>query len=107
MIVDQFSKRAHFIPIKKTVKAYHMATLFFLNIFKYHGLPKSIVFDKNPKIMSNFWKWLFENLGTKLNFSLVYHPQMDGLSEKANLTIIDLLKAYVIVWEDVWEWPRP
>ena len=44
---------------------------------------------------SNIWKGLFENLGTELNFSLAYHPQMDGQSEIANLTIIDLLKPYV------------
>ena len=54
---------------------------------------------------SNFRKGLFENLGTKLNFSLAYHPQTDGQSEIANLTIIDLLKAYVtkVDHHDQWE----
>ena len=73
-----------------------MATLFISNVFKCHGLPKSIVFDRDPRMTSNFWKGLFENLGTKLNFSLAYHRQMDGQSEIANLTILDLLKAYVM-----------
>ena len=104
-IVDQFSKQAHFIPVKKTIKAHHMATLFISNIFKYHGLPKSIVFDRDPRMTSNFWKGLFENLGTKLNFSSAYYSQMDGQSEIANLTIIDLLKAYVtkVDHRDQWE----
>ena len=104
-IVDCFSKQAHFIPVKKTIKAHHMATLFISNVFKYHGLPKSIVSNRDPRMTSNFWKGLFENLGTKLNFSLAYHPQTDGQSEIANLTIIDLLKAYVTEVEqrDQWE----
>ena len=94
-IVDRFSKQAHFIPVKKTIKAQHMANLFISQIFKYHGLPTSIVSDRDPRMTSNFWKGLFENLGTRLNFSSAYHPQTDGQSEIANLTILDLLKAYV------------
>ena len=76
-----------------------MATLFISNIFKYHGLPKSIVFE-----------WLFKKLGTKLNFSLAYHPQIDGQREIANLNIIDLLKAYVMEvnqcdqWKGIYPW---
>ena len=83
-IVDRFSKQAHFILVKKTIKAHHMATLFISQVFKYHGLPTSIVSDRDPRMTSNFWKGLFENLGTKLNFSLAYHPQTDGQSEIAN-----------------------
>jgi len=94
-IVDRFNKQAHFIPVKKTIKAHHMATLFISQVFKYHGLPQSIVFDRDPRMTSNFWKGLFENLGTKLNFSSAYHPQMDGQSEIVNSTILDLLKCYV------------
>ena len=77
-IVDWFRKQAHFISVKKTIKAHHMATLFISNFFKYHGLPKSIVLDRDPRLTSNFWKGLFENLGTKLNFSSAYHPQTEG-----------------------------
>ena len=83
-IVDWFSKQAHFIPIKKTIKAHHMATLFIAQVFKYHGLPTSIVSNRDPRMTSSVWKGLFENLGTNLNFSLAYHPQIDGQSEIAN-----------------------
>ncbi|MCO5610121.1 hypothetical protein L7F22_064356 [Adiantum nelumboides] len=94
-IVDRFSKQAHFIPVnKKTIKAHQMATLFISQVFKYHGLPTSIVSDRDPRMTSFFWKGLFENLGTRLNFSSAYHPQTDGQSEIANLTVLDLLKAY-------------
>ena len=93
--MDRFSKQVHFIPVKKTIKAHHMATLFVSQIFKYHELPTSIVSDRDPRMTSLFWQGLFENLGTKLNFSSAYHPQTDGQSEIVNSTILDLLKNYV------------
>ncbi|MCO5608666.1 hypothetical protein L7F22_062880 [Adiantum nelumboides] len=105
-IVDRFSKQAHFIPVKKTINAHQMATLFISQIFKYHGLPSSIVSDRDPRMTSNFWKGLFENLGTRLNFSSVYHPQTDGQSEIANLTILDLLKSYVTEVDQRSQWEK-
>ena len=68
-------------------------------------MPKSIISNRDPRMTSDFWKGLFKNLGTKLNFSLAYHPQTDGQSEIANLIIIDLLKAYVtkVDHRDQWE----
>ena len=95
-IVDKyFSKQAHFIPVKKTIKSPHMANLFIAQIFKYHGLPKSIVSDRDPRMTSLFWKGLFENMGTRLDFSSTYHPQTDGQSEIVNSIVLDLLKNYV------------
>ena len=81
-------------------------TLVIFTIFKYHGLPTSIVSDRDPRMTSNFWKGLFANLGTKLNFSSAYHPQTDGQSEIANLTIIDLLKAHVIGVDQKDQWEK-
>ena len=57
-------------------------------VFKYHGLPTSIVPNRDPTMTSLFQKGLFENLGTKLNFSLAYHPQTDGQSETVNSTTL-------------------
>ncbi|MCO5571313.1 hypothetical protein L7F22_025051 [Adiantum nelumboides] len=94
-IVDRFSKQAHFIPVKKTIKATHMANLFMAHIFKYHGFPKSIISDRDPRMTSLFWQGLATNVGTKLNFSSAYHPQTDGQSKIVNSTILDLLKSYV------------
>ena len=95
MIVDRFSKQAHFLPVKKTIKAKHMANLFMFHIFKHHGLPSSIISDRDPRMTSLFWKGLFENLGIKLNFSSAYHPQTDRQSEILDSIVLDLLKRYV------------
>ena len=63
-IVDRFSKHAHSILVKETIKTHHMAKLFISQIFKYHGLPTSIISDRDPRMTSLFWRGLFENLGT-------------------------------------------
>ncbi|MCO5562599.1 hypothetical protein L7F22_016227 [Adiantum nelumboides] len=94
-IIFKFSKQAHFIPIRKKIKPDQMARLFMSNIFKYHGMPQSIVSDRDPRMTSLFWRGLFENMGTTLKFSSSFHPQTDGQSEEANSTVLDLLKCYV------------
>ena len=73
-IIDRFSKQAHFLPVKKIIKAGHMAKVFSTQIFKHHGMPKSIVSDRDPKMTSLFWRALFDNMGTKLDFSSAFHP---------------------------------
>ena len=71
-----------------------------------HGLPKSIVSDRNPRMMSLFWKGLFENMGTRLDFSSAYHPQTDGQSEIVNSTISDQLKSYVTKVDQRNQWEK-
>ncbi|MCO5588633.1 hypothetical protein L7F22_042590 [Adiantum nelumboides] len=102
-IICRFSKQAHFVPVRKKIKSDHMVKLFMHNIFKYHGMPQSIVSDRNPRMTSLFWKALFENMGTTLKFSSSFHPQTDGQSEEANSTILDLLKCYVSEHKATWE----
>ncbi|MCO5604786.1 hypothetical protein L7F22_058957 [Adiantum nelumboides] len=80
-----------------------MARLFMSNIFKYHGMPQSIVSDRDPRMTSLFWRGLFENMGTTLKFSSSFHPQTDGQSEEANSTVLDLLKCYVSEHKGKWE----
>ena len=81
-----------------------IAKIFMKEIFKLHGLPKAIVSDRDVKFTSNFWKGLFADLGTKLNFSTTYHPQTDGQTERVNQVLKDMLRMYVmdkpIKWED-------
>ena len=105
-IVDRFNKQAHFILVKKTIESHHMANLFIVNIFKHHGLPMSIVSYRDPRMTSNSWKGLFENLGTKLNFSPAYHPQIDGQSKIVNSIVLDLLKAYVTEVDQRNQWEK-
>ena len=102
-IVDRFSKQAHFIPVRKKITAEHMVKLFMVNIFKYHGMPKSIVSDRDPRMTSLFWRALFENMNTTLKFSSSFHPQTDGQSEIANSIVLDLLKCYVSDHKEKWE----
>ncbi|MCO5611120.1 hypothetical protein L7F22_065370 [Adiantum nelumboides] len=102
-IICRFSKQAHFVPVRKKIKSKHMVKLFMHDIFKYHGMPQSIVSDRGPRMTSLFWKALFENMGTTLKFSSSFHPQTDEQSKEANSTVLDLLKCYVLEHKATWE----
>ena len=68
VVVDKLTKLAHFIPVKSTQETDDIAKIFTKETFKLHGFPKAIVFDRDVKFTSNFWKGLFVDLDTKLNF---------------------------------------
>ncbi|MCO5564276.1 hypothetical protein L7F22_017935 [Adiantum nelumboides] len=102
-VIDRFSKQAHFISMKKTVKPDHLARLFVAQIFRFHGMPETIVFDRDPRFTSLFWKAIWENIGTQLQFSSSFHPQTDGQSEIANSVVLDLLKSYISDQKIQWE----
>ncbi|KAL4582832.1 hypothetical protein LXL04_007393 [Taraxacum kok-saghyz] len=84
VIVDRFTKFAHFIPLPPNYTAVSLATLFLHEIYRLHGIPRSIVFDRDPLFLSDFWKELFKQLGTRLLHSTAYHPQTDGQTEVVN-----------------------
>ena len=77
-VVEIFSKMAHFIPCKKTSCVEHVAELFFKEIVRLHGLPRSIISNKDSNFVGYFWKTLCKKIGTKLKFSSTFHPQIYG-----------------------------
>ena len=78
VIVDRLTKTAHFIPINITFPVSQLAEIYIRDIVKLHGVPLSIVSDRDPRFTSRFWKSLQEALGSKLRLSSAYHPQTDG-----------------------------
>jgi hypothetical protein len=74
VVVEKLSKAAHFVPIKSTCKTIYISNIFMKEIFRLHGMPKQIIFDRDTNFTSNFWKSLFFGVETKLLFSTTYHP---------------------------------
>jgi hypothetical protein len=81
VVVDKFSKFAHFIALKHPFMAKTMAQPFLDNIYHLHGLPKSIISDRDKIFTSLFWQALFKAPGTSLRLSSSYHPQTNGQTE--------------------------
>jgi penicillin V acylase-like amidase (Ntn superfamily) len=91
VVVDRFSKMAHFLLCSKTFNATRVAELYFKEIVKLHGIPKTITSDRDPKFVGHFWRTLWHKLRTSLQFSSSYHPQM----EVVNRSLGNLLRSFV------------
>ena len=103
VFVDKLTKQAHFVPSTTTATAVDVARQFFDNIFKLHGLPITIVSDRDTRFTSRFWQELHTLLDVKLALSTAYHPQTDGQTEVMNKTLKTMLRAFVDNKQSNWD----
>ena len=96
VIVDRLTKPTHFLPVRLDYSMDQLAKLYVNEIFQLHGIQLSIVYDRDPRFTSRFWKELQSALGTRLNFSTIFHPQTGGQSEKVIQVLEDMLRGYVL-----------
>jgi hypothetical protein len=101
--VDRLTKTAHFIPVKTTYNSAVLAELYMSRIVCLHGIPKKIISDRGTQFTSQFWQQLHEALGIHLKFSLAYHPQTDGQTERTNQILKDMLRAYALQDQLGWD----
>lgn len=103
VFVDKLTKMAHYAASTTNVTAPGLARLFFREVVRHHGLPESVVSDRDPRFNSIFWRALWGQLGTTLSLSTAYHPQTDGQTERQNRTLEEMLRAYVGPRQDDWD----
>jgi hypothetical protein len=103
VIIDCFSKVAHFVSVKITYKGAKLEELYIIRIMCLHGVPKKIVSDRGTQFTSRFWEKLHEAMDTRFNFSSVYHPQTDGQTKRVNQILEDMLRACALKDSKSWD----
>ena len=91
VVTDRLTKLIKFIQTRKDAKTLEMARFFIEHLFSLYGLPTDIVFDRDRKFNSHFWREVFKNLDTTLSMSTTHHPQFDGQMERVNQILEDML----------------
>ena len=103
VVVDRLTKSAHFLPTKVNFSMERLAKLYIDEIVRLHGIPVSIVSDRDTRFVSQFWRSLHQAMKTKLEFSTAFHPQTDGQSERTIQTLEDMLRACVLDLKGSWD----
>ena len=102
VVVDWLIKSAHFIPIKVTILVEWLIEIYVVNIVRLHGVPLSIISDRDARFTSQFWRWVQRALGTQLKFSTAFDPQTDGRTEKTMQKLEDMLRSCVMDFGGSW-----
>jgi hypothetical protein len=103
VIVDKLTKSAHFIPVRDTYDVTDVAHVFVSEVICFHGIPKKIILDRDSRFTFRFWTSLQSALGTQLNLSTTYHPEIDGKTKRVNQVMEDMLRMYVLDNQTQWE----
>lgn len=103
VVVDQFSKVAHFIPVRSSYNAARIAKICMEQVVKLHRIPKKNISDRDPVFTSSLWRSMQQELGTQLNFSSTYHPETNGQIERVNQILEDMLRMYIMDRQNKWE----
>jgi hypothetical protein len=103
VFVDKLTKMVHYSATTTTVSAPQLATLFMRDVVRLHGVPESILSDRDPRFTAHFWRAFWAQLGTTLTMSTAYHPQTDGQTERANRTLEEVLRSRVNFQQTDWD----
>ena len=90
-VVDRAMKMVHLIPIQQTITAIETARVYWDNVGRLHGIPRSIVSDRDPRFVSKFWQEFWKLLGSRLRIFSAHHPQTNGQMEAANRVVEQVL----------------
>ena len=102
VIVDRLTKSAHFLGMKTTDTTETLSQLYIREIVRLHGIPLSIVSDRDSRFVARFWQSLQQAMGTELRFSTAFHPQMNGQSERVIQVVEDMLRACMLDFKGNW-----
>lgn len=102
VVVDRFTKMAHFLPLRGTPSAIETAHIFIKEIVRLHGIPVNITSDRGVQFTSRFWRALCESLKIKLALSSAYHPQTNGQTERTNQTLEQYIRCFTSFSQDDW-----
>ena len=102
VVADQLSKYAHFFALQHPFTLTSTCQIFLDHIFKLHGMPTSIILDRDPTFTSKFWQELFKLQGTQLKMSTSYHPQTDGSTKAFNKCLETYLGCFALEKKHQW-----
>nr|GEV29747.1 putative reverse transcriptase domain-containing protein [Tanacetum cinerariifolium] len=103
VIVDHLTKSAHFLPMREDDTLEKLTRQYLKEVVSKHGVPVSIISDRDGRFTSHFWKSLNKSLGTRLDMSIAYHPKTDGQSERTIQTLEDMLRTCVLDFGKGWD----